>query len=75
MKTSARNKLNTVIKEIKKQELISILHLSLTEPVIITAVITKDAAKEMDIKVGDEINIIVKPTEVFLQQLTKEANE
>jgi len=75
LKTSARNKLNTVIKEIKKQELISILHLSLTEPVIITAVITKDAAKEMDIKVGDEINIIVKPTEVFLQQLTKEANE
>lgn len=75
MKTSARNKLNTIIKEIKVQELISTLCLSLTEPVIITAVITKEAAEEMDIKVGDEINIIVKPTEVFIQQITQKANE
>ena len=57
------------------QELISTLCLSLTEPVIITAVITKEAAEEMDIKVGDEINIIVKPTEVFIQQITKGAND
>jgi molybdate transport system regulatory protein len=75
LKTSARNKLNTIIKEIKVQELISTLCLSLTEPVIITAVITKEAAEEMDIKVGDEINIIVKPTEVFIQQITQKANE
>ena len=75
MKTSARNKLTTIIKEIQVQELISTLCLSLTEPVIITAVITKEAAEEMDIKVGDEINIIVKPTEVFIQQITQKANE
>jgi len=75
MKTSARNKLPTVIKEIKVQELISTLLLSLTEPITITAVIKKEAAEEMDIKVGDEINIIVKPTEVFLQQLSNGRNE
>ncbi|MDD1779453.1 MAG: TOBE domain-containing protein [Candidatus Helarchaeota archaeon] len=69
MKISARNKIKTVIKEIKSQELIATLCLSLAEPCILTAVITKDAAEDMDVKVGDTIKVIVKPTEIFIQDL------
>lgn len=72
MKISARNKIKTVIKEIKSQELIATLSLSLKEPCILTAVITKDAAEDMDIKVGDTIKVIVKPTEIFIQDLKLE---
>ena len=72
MKLSARNKFKTTIDEVNIQELISTLHLSLREPAIVTAVITKEAAEEMDIKIGDAIKIVVKPTEIFIQQLEKQ---
>ena len=35
-------------------------------PVTITAVITKDAVEELDLKVGDEVTAIVKSTEVMI---------
>ena len=69
MKISARNKIKTEIKDIRVQELIATLCLSLEESCIITAVITKDAAEDMDIKVGDTIKVIVKPTEIFIQDV------
>ena len=75
MKISARNKIKTVIKDIKGQELIATLCLSIVEPCIITAVITKDAAEDMDIKVGETIKVIVKPTEIFIQDLKPENTE
>ena len=35
-------------------------------PVTITAVITKDAVEDLDVKVGDEVTAIVKSTEVMI---------
>jgi molybdopterin-binding protein len=35
-------------------------------PVTVTAVITKDAVEDLDIKVGDEVEAIVKSTEVII---------
>ena len=35
-------------------------------PVTVTAVITKDATDELDLKVGDEAVAIVKSTEVII---------
>lgn len=72
MKISARNKLKTTITEVQIEGLISTLRLSLDKPAIITAVITRGAAEEMDIKKDDKIRIIVKPTEIFIQQLEKQ---
>ncbi|NVM29935.1 MAG: TOBE domain-containing protein [Candidatus Helarchaeota archaeon] len=69
MKSSARNKFNTTINEVNVQGLIATLQLTLKEPAIVTAVITKEAAEEMDIKIGDAIKIVVKPTEIFVQQI------
>jgi molybdopterin-binding protein len=69
MKISARNKFITTIEEVQIQGLISILKLSLVEPAVVTAVITKNAAEEMQIEPGDEINIVVKPTEIFIQTI------
>jgi len=72
MKISARNKLKTTITEVQIEGLISTLRLSLDKPAIITAVITRGAAEEMNIKKDDEIRIVVKPTEIFIQQLEKQ---
>ena len=35
-------------------------------PVTVTAVFTKDAVEDLDIKVGDEVEAIVKSTEVMI---------
>ena len=35
-------------------------------PVTVTAVITKEAIEELDIKVGDEVSAIVKSTEIMI---------
>jgi molybdopterin-binding protein len=35
-------------------------------PVTITAVITKEAVEDLDLKVGDEVQAIVKSTEVLV---------
>jgi molybdate transport system regulatory protein len=69
MKISARNKFRTTINEVENQGLISLLRLSLKEPAIITAVITRQAAEELNIKPGDQIKVVVKPTEIMIQEL------
>ena len=35
-------------------------------PLTVTAVITKEAIEELDIKVGDEVTAIVKSTEIMI---------
>ena len=35
-------------------------------PVTVTAVITKEAVEDLDIKVGDEVTAIVKSTEIMI---------
>jgi molybdopterin-binding protein len=35
-------------------------------PIIITAVITKEAAEDLKLKIGDKVQAIVKSTEVIL---------
>jgi len=35
-------------------------------PVTVTAVITKEAIEELDIKIGDEVTAIVKSTEIMI---------
>jgi molybdopterin-binding protein len=35
-------------------------------PVTVTAVITKEAVEDLDIKVGDEVEAIVKSTEIMI---------
>jgi molybdate transport system regulatory protein len=35
-------------------------------PAVITSVITKEAVEDLDVKVGDEVEAIVKSTEVMI---------
>ena len=42
------------------------IKIEVTDPNIITAVITKESAEKLDLKEGDDVTAIIKSTEVII---------
>jgi len=66
LKLSARNQLKGKVVAVEKGVITGKVKVEVKMPVIITAVITKEAIDELDIKVGDEVTAIVKSTEIMI---------
>ncbi|MGE5187795.1 MAG: TOBE domain-containing protein [Betaproteobacteria bacterium] len=66
LKLSARNQFNGKIVNIEKGVITAKVKVEVTVPVTITAVITKDAVEDLNLKVGDAVAAIVKSTEVMI---------
>ena len=66
MPLSARNRMKGIVKEIERGEVATTVKIEVTERSIITSMITKDAAEELDLKVGDSVEAVVKATEVMV---------
>ncbi|MHA1832523.1 MAG: TOBE domain-containing protein [Candidatus Baldrarchaeia archaeon] len=65
---SARNKVEGEIIDIKKGKLLTKVKIKVISPVIITAVIVKEAIKELNIKRGDTVEAVIKATEVMIEK-------
>jgi molybdate transport system regulatory protein len=66
LKISARNRLKGKVVSVEKDRITGKVKMEIRVPAIITAVITREAIEELDIKVGDEVEAIVKSTEVMI---------
>ncbi|WXG39788.1 MAG: TOBE domain-containing protein [Candidatus Freyarchaeum deiterrae] len=66
MKLSARNQMKGSITEVELGVITAKIKIKIDAPVTITAVITKDSAEEMKLKVGDKVEAIIKSTEVII---------
>ncbi len=66
LKLSARNDLPGKIVSIDKGMITAKVKLEITAPTTITAVITKEAVDELDLKVGDKVSAIIKSTEIII---------
>ncbi len=66
LKLSARNRFKGKVVAVEKGVITAKVKVEVKMPVIVTAVITKDAVEDLDIKVGDEVEAIVKSTEVMI---------
>ena len=66
VKLSARNQFKGKVVAVEKGVITAKVKVQVTMPVTVTAVITKDAVEDLDIKVGDEVEAIVKSTEVMI---------
>ncbi len=66
LKISARNQLKGRVVSVEKDGITAKVKIELKVPATITAVITKEAVEELDVKVGDEVSAIVKSTEVMV---------
>lgn len=66
LKISARNRINGVVKNIKKGPVTTNVKIEIKFPTTVTAVITTEAAEELKLKLGDAVVAVVKATEVMI---------
>ena len=66
LKLSARNQFKGKVVAVEKGIITGKVKVEVKMPVTVTAVITKEAIEELDIKVGDEVTAIVKSTEIMI---------
>ena len=66
MKISARNHLKGKVTVVKKDGIMALVKIKVTEPALITALVSREAVEDLKIKVGDEVEAVVKATEVMI---------
>ncbi|TET57648.1 LysR family transcriptional regulator [Candidatus Bathyarchaeota archaeon] len=66
LKISARNRLKGIVQEVDKGVVTAKVKIKLEKPVVVTAIISKEAVEELDIKAGDKVEAVIKATEVMI---------
>jgi PadR family transcriptional regulator AphA len=66
LRLSARNQLSATVTAIKAGDVMATVAVVLPDGQRLTAAITRDAAEELDLAVGDQVTVIVKSTEVMI---------
>ena len=66
LKISARNRLKGTVKSVDKSDIVSKVKIEVKTPVTITALISTEAVEELDIKNGDNVEAVIKATEVMV---------
>ncbi len=64
---TARNRFKGVITEVKVDGLLAQVELVVTDPVRLTAIVTRDAVEELELRPGMSATAIVKSTSVMVQ--------
>lgn len=66
LKISARNQFKGRVVAVEKDEIMAKVKVEVKMPTIVTALISREAVEDLDIKVGDEVEAVVKATEVMI---------
>ena len=66
MKLSARNQLKGKITSVDLGTVMANVKIEISEPNVITAVITKESAEKLGLTEGDDVTAIIKSTEVII---------
>jgi molybdate transport system regulatory protein len=66
LKISARNRFKGKVIAVEKNGVTAKVKVQVTVPVVVTALISKEAVEDLKIKVGDMVEAIVKATEVMI---------
>ncbi len=66
LKISARNRLKGKVTSVEKNGITAKVKVEVAGPVIVTALISKEAVEDLRIKKGDMVEAIVKATEVII---------
>jgi molybdate transport system regulatory protein len=66
LKISARNQLKGTVEKVEKGVITAKVKIKIDAPAVITAIISKEAVEELDVKVGDSIAAVIKATEVMI---------
>lgn len=69
-KLSARNRLKAKITKVEKGPITASVKMTVTAPAKLTAIISKEAVEDLDLKEGDAVEAIIKSTEVIIAKET-----
>jgi len=65
MKTGARNSITGKVTSIKSDEIMSLVKFEVTTPHEMASVLTTESVKDMGLKVGDKVTLVVKAIHVL----------
>ncbi len=65
MKYGARNKVKAKVKSIKSDEIMSLVKVDVTAPVEMASVLTTESVEHLDLKLGDEVELVIKAIHVL----------
>ena len=66
MQYGARNKIEGVVKRIKKGSLMAQVEVDVPEGAVHSSVLTLDSLKELKLKKGDRVRVVIKAIHVLL---------
>jgi molybdopterin-binding protein len=64
---SARNRFSGIVSEVKVEGLMAQVEMVVTEPAVLTAIVTADAIEALGIKEGNHIVAVIKSTSVMVE--------
>lgn len=65
---SARNRFSGVVRAVRVEGLMAQVEMVITEPGVLTAVVTADAVEDLGIKPGNNIVAVIKSTSVMVER-------
>ena len=65
MKYGARNNIKAKVKSIKNGDVMSLVKFDVSGPAQLASVLTTESVQEMGMKVGDEVQLIIKAIHVL----------
>lgn len=72
LKISARNRMKGTVRDVEKGDIIAKIKVEVEAPVVVMALISSEAVEDLDIKPGDEVEAVVKATEVMIAKQRKQ---
>ena len=65
MKYGARNQISARVTSIQRGDVMSLIKFSVTTPADMASVITTESVADLDLKVGDQVQLLVKAVHVL----------
>jgi molybdopterin-binding protein len=65
MKPGARNSISAKVASIKSDEIMSLVKFEVTSPHEMASVLTTESVKEIGLKIGDKVTLVVKAIHVL----------
>ena len=65
MRYGARNKITSKVASVKKGDIMSLVKFEVASPIRMTSVLTTESVEEMDLKVGDQVELVIKAIHVL----------
>jgi molybdopterin-binding protein len=65
---SARNRFSGIVREVRVEGLMAQVELVVTEPTVLTAIVTADAVTELGIEPGNHLVAVIKSTSVMVER-------